>query len=267
MTGLTWLALAGAALLTPAPDARRYRASALREHGRLATVQQEPVIVRPRLGPGLLLLACGVLGAAVVAVAGPVIGAAVLVASGTIARLLTVAWRGRQAARREAELCAALRLLAAELDAGSRPGAAFAAAADACPEHRAEFTASARACAAGRDPPLSAPALRGLAQAWSVAVTTGAPMADVVRRVADDVAARLEQRRGVSAAVAGARSSALLLAGLPVLGLLLGAAMQARPLEVLLRTPAGQLLGLVGVTLDALGVLWTQFLIARSERA
>jgi tight adherence protein B len=109
--------------------------------------------------------------------------------------------------------------------------------------------------------------LRGLAQAWSVAVTTGAPMADVVRRVADDVAARLEQRRGVSAAVAGARSSALLLAGLPVLGLLLGAAMQARPLEVLLQTPAGQLLGLAGVTLDALGVLWTQFLIARAERA
>jgi tight adherence protein B len=135
-----------------------------------------------------------------------------------------------------------------------------------CPDHRAELADWARAWAEGRDPPVAAPALRSLAHAWSVAAATGAPLADVVRRVADDLAARIEQRHGVAAAVAGARSSALLLAGLPALGLLLGAAMQAHPLDVLVRTPAGRLLGLVGVTLDALGVLWTQLLIARSER-
>jgi tight adherence protein B len=267
MTVLSWLALAAAVLLAPLPDVRRQRVRALSERGRLAKVERAPAAVRHRPALGLLLLACGGAAAAVVAVAGPVLGAAVLVASGTVARLLIVAWRGRQAARRESDLLAALRLLAAELDAGSRPGAAFAAAADVCPEHRDELTTSARACAEGRDPPLTAPALQGLARAWAVAMATGAPMADVVRRVADDVAARIEQRRAVNAAVAGARSSALLLAALPVLGLLLGAAMQARPLDVLLRTPAGQLLGLAGVALDALGLLWTQVLVARAERA
>ena len=267
MTALTWLALAAAVLLAPVPDVRRQRVQVLSQGGRLASVEPAPAAPRPTVSVTLVLLVCGVTGTAALVLAGPVLGVAALIAAATAVRLLIVAWRRRQAARRESDLLTALRLLAAELEAGSRPSAAFAAAADVCPEHRAELSASARACAEGRDPPLAAPALRGLSRAWSVAAGTGAPMADVVRRVADDVAARIEQGRAVGAAVAGARSSAVLLAGLPVLGLLLGAAMQARPLDVLLRTPAGQLLALAGVTLDALGVLWTQFLIARSERA
>jgi tight adherence protein B len=48
-----------------------------------------------------------------------------------------------------------------------------------------------------------------------------------------------------------------LLAVLPLLGIGLGAAMGARPLQVLLGTEKGQVAMLVGAGLDALGLLWT----------
>jgi tight adherence protein B len=87
----------------------------------------------------------------------------------------------------------------------------------------------------------------------------------VVGRVADDLAAQVDQRRGAGSALSGARTSAVLLAGLPVLGLLLGAAMQAGPLHVLFGTPSGRLLSLLGVALDSAGLLWTQWLTSRAE--
>jgi tight adherence protein B len=61
----------------------------------------------------------------------------------------------------------------------------------------------------------------------------------------------------VAAQLAGARSTAALLAVLPLLGIGLGAAMGARPLHVLLGTERGQVAMLVGAGLDALGLLWT----------
>src|SRR5262249_61587821 len=110
----------------------------------------------------------------------------------------------------------------------------------------------------GHDPPLREPGLAPLRHAWAVAAASGAPLAEVVGRAADDVVARVDARRAVAAFLAGARSSGAMLAGLPVLGLLLGAAMGGRPGQVLLGSPSGQLLCLTGVVLDSLGVLWTQ---------
>jgi tight adherence protein B len=211
-------------------------------------------------------MGCVAATVAVLGWAGPVLATATGIGAATLARLVLVALRRRTARRREAELTSAVRLIAAELESGSRPSAAFTAAAGASPTWRTEFTAAATACHAGHDPPFEADELRGLGDAWRVADSAGAPLAAVVRRVADDLAGRVEQRQAVAAAVAGARSSAALLAGLPVLGLLLGAAMQAHPLEVLLTTRAGQLVCLCGVAFDAAGVLWTQRLAASAER-
>jgi tight adherence protein B len=47
---------------------------------------------------------------------------------------------------------------------------------------------------------------------------------------------------------------------------LLGAAMQADPLHVLFSSPAGRLLCLLGVALDACGLAWTHRLTARAQR-
>lgn len=117
--------------------------------------------------------------------------------------------------------------------------------------------------ASGADPP----ELVSLAHAWRVADTTGAPLAEVWSRVARDLGDRIEQRRAVAIALAGARSSAGLLAGLPVVGVLLGSAMQAQPLRVLFATATGHAVLLVGVCLESAGLGWTQWLTARAETA
>jgi tight adherence protein B len=263
---LTWLALALVVLLVPMTDPALTRARTLSEHGRLVGPARPPVRYRLPRPEVAAVVGCIAAAVGIAVVAGPVLGAAAAVATLTATRLGLAALRSSRERRVETDLLTALRLIAAELEAGSRPTAALQAASEACPDHREAFVAAAEAVHAGHDPPFAPPALRALSRAWSVATVTGAPLAAVVGRVADDLAARVDQRRAVTAAVAGARSTAGLLAGLPALGLLLGAAMQAHPLDVLLATPAGQLLCLVGVALDATGVLWTMRLTARAER-
>jgi tight adherence protein B len=204
-------------------------------------------------------------------------GSAVGVAAGTVAAVclsgMARAVRRRQAQARDRGLSAALRLLRADLDVGSSGPVALAAAAAVAGPYRPAFEACARAVADGDDVVAAAsgvgggPELVTLAQAWQLAITLGVPIAGVLARVDDDVQARRAQHRAVAAALSGPRSSAALLAGLPVLGVGLGMAMGARPLSVLLETAAGRVLLCAGVLLDAVGVAWTTRLISSAERS
>ena len=94
---------------------------------------------------------------------------------------------------------------------------------------------------------------------------SGAPAAAVLDRVEHDLRAREAQHREIAAQLAGARSTAGLLAVLPVLGIGLGAAMGARPLAILLGEPRGQLALVVGVVLEASGVLWTARIVTAAQ--
>ena len=62
-----------------------------------------------------------------------------------------------------------------------------------------------------------------------------------LERVADDLSATDDQYRAVAVALSGPRSSAVMLAGLPVVGIALGASMGAQPLTFLTARGAGQL--------------------------
>ena len=139
------------------------------------------------------------------------------------------------------------------------PGAALTAAAEVAPRYGSVLHAAARAASAGGDAAdelRGDPDLRAVGLAWSLGQDTGAPLAEVLERVADDLAATDEQRRAVLVALSGPRSSAVLLAGLPVVGIALGASMGARPLAFLTAAGAGRLVCLLGVLLDAAGVMW-----------
>jgi tight adherence protein B len=67
----------------------------------------------------------------------------------------------------------------------------------------------------------------------------------------------------VDAALAGPRATALVLAGLPVLGLLMGQLVGARPWLVLTRAAAGQLLLGLGALLTCAGLIWSARLMAK----
>lgn len=262
---LSWLALAAAVLLVPVPAMATVRARGLatRSHRAGARRGTSWLALTRTLG------ACA--AAVVVAVAltgGVVLGAAAAVLALAGARLVADAVRRRRGQRGQRALLAAVRLLVAEIESGARPEAALEAAAEASTEHSSAFGAAARAAADGAEVSpalLDDPALTSLAHAWQVAASAGVPLADVLSGVAADLAARADQDRAVAVALSAARSTAALLAGLPLLGIGLGAAMGARPLEFLLHSSAGRLVCCAGAVLDALGLLWTQRLARRAE--
>ncbi len=80
----------------------------------------------------------------------------------------------------------------------------------------------------------------------------------MVARIAGVVRADTDERRQVEVALGTSRSTARLLAGLPVLGILLGSGLDAHPLEVLIATPVGAWCLCVGTALAAAGVLWVE---------
>ena len=73
-----------------------------------------------------------------------------------------------------------------------------------------------------------------------------------------DGAREAEQRRQVDVALGTARSTARLLAGLPLLGVALGSGIEAHPLDVLFGSPVGAWCLLLGTALAAAGLLWVE---------
>jgi len=268
------LALAIAVLAWPVQRPYERRLLGLVDAARLAAPPSRPPLRRwRRVIPSRLAIcvAALVLGGLSTPWRGPVVGVAVAVAAAL--GLSGGARATRRAVSRsgDRDLSAALRLLRAELDVGSSGAVALAAAAGVAGTHRRVFEAAAGAVGEGGDVvgAVSAagagPELIVIAQAWHLAATLGLRLAGVLARVDDDVQSRRDQARVVASALAGPRSSGALLAGLPVLGIILGLAMGAQPLHVLLDTGSGRLLLCAGVLLDAVGVLWTARLISSAE--
>ncbi|MFJ4617356.1 type II secretion system F family protein [Streptomyces sp. NPDC088812] len=209
-----------------------------------------------------------------------VLGASVLpvVAGAAGAPLLRRARRAREA-RRDRErrgdaviaLCGAL---AGEVRAGRQPGEALQRAARDSGGLGAAQPAVLAAARFGGDVPGAlavaarqpgADGLLGLAACWRVAVDQGAGLAAGLDRLEGALRAERDQRADLRAQLAGTRSTAVMLAGLPVLGLALGTALGADPLHVLLHTGAGWGCLLVGGVLEAVGMWWAVRIVRGAE--
>lgn len=177
--------------------------------------------------------------------------------------------RGRADRARESEtahLLDALEMVVAELRVGAHPGAA---AETAAAEARGE-AAAAFAVAAGRSrlgghaadglhrpgSPVAAELAR-VASAWRIAEQHGLALAELLTAARGDLRSRQRFRTGTTAALAGARATATVLAALPVLGIGLGHLMGAAPLHVLLGSGAGTVLLPLGAAFVGAGLLWT----------
>jgi tight adherence protein B len=246
------------------PDPAAARRARIAGPGRPRSVWWSP----DRLGP--------VPAAAVAAAAGAAVSTPLVAALGAgCAALAARAWRSRRAATREEArlrgLTAALGALAADLRAGRPLEAAAASAARGTGDDElgrdllgaVRTTSSSSAARAGPE----ADALQRLAAAVRLSARTGASLADVVSAVEDDLRARQGHRLELHSAVAAPRASALLLAGLPVLGLAMGSGVGADPWHVLTLTGTGQVLLVAGVALEVAGVGWSNRLVARVTRS
>lgn len=176
----------------------------------------------------------------------------------------------RQAVAADARLIRvadALGVLAAELRTGRPPADAAASAAAACPdpELAGELARAFRGPAAARTAATRAgPELIGMAAALELSVRTGCSLAAVATALEDDLRTRHRHRLELRTATAGPRASAALLAGLPALGLAMGAGIGADPWTVLTTTGVGQVLLVAGVLLEVAGVVWAGRLTRRA---
>ncbi|NAZ78385.1 pilus assembly protein TadB, partial [Kineococcus sp. T13] len=114
-------------------------------------------------------------------------------------------------------------------------------------------------------PPATAPL--GVRAVWELVERTGAPAAQALEASAAGLRADASARAAVRTALAGASVSARTVSLLPLLGLVLGAALGAPPWEALLGSAPGRLSALLGTGLLVLGRVWSARLVRGAERA
>jgi tight adherence protein B len=163
--------------------------------------------------------------------------------------------------------------LAAETRAGRDPLSAVVAAAAQLDRAPDPVVAAAAAAAAGGDvaAALRAPGagdlLLAAAACWEVASGSGAGLAASLTALADAAREDERVRRELRTGLAEPRATALVLAALPAVGLLLGAALGADPLAWLLGSPPGAVVLASGIVLEALGALWSWRIVRSLEAA
>lgn len=182
----------------------------------------------------------------------------------------------RERERRGDAVIALCGALAGEVRAGRQPGEALLNAAHDSGGLGGARPAVLAAARFGGDVPDAltdaarqpgAEGLVGLAACWRVAVDRGAGLAAGLDRLEGALRAERDQRADLRAQLAGSRSTAVMLAGLPVLGLLLGTALGADPLRVLLHSGPGLGCLLVGGVLEGVGLWWALRIVKGAETA
>jgi tight adherence protein B len=176
--------------------------------------------------------------------------------------------RGDRGSAESHELETAIDVLVGELRAGAHPAVAFAVAAQ---ETAGPVAGACRAVAArarlGAD---VAAGLRGvgetsvlqahwerLAVCWQLAADHGLAMSALMQAAQRDIAERQRFSGQVRSAMAGARATAAILASLPLLSVVMGELIGARPMAFLLGGRLGGCLLVVGLTLVCGGLLWS----------
>jgi len=179
-------------------------------------------------------------------------------------------FRGRAADQHRIALIELADALTAELRAGAAPRDALWRAARDEPRF-ATVAAAARSPAGDVVSALhglailpGGPAAADLATAWAVCEATGGRLAPPVARLAIGWRDEEQVRREVSAQLAGPRATAVLLAGLPPVGLAMGAALGADPIALMRQPSMVLVVAVPGLLLEVAGLLWTARITRRA---
>jgi tight adherence protein B len=221
--------------------------------------------------------ACAVAATTILVLAPVAASAAAAIVTALIALRRKASRKRTRRAEEAASLQAALGILVGELRVGAHPVVAFERAAaevdGAVAESLLAVAARAR-LGADVSAGLHSAAMQStvpqywerLSATWLLAQTRGLAIVALIRAAEQDVVERERFAAGVTAGMAGARATAAILAGLPVLGVGLGHLIGAQPLRFLLSGGVGGWCLVIGVTLACTGLWWSDRITDRVLR-
>lgn len=160
--------------------------------------------------------------------------------------------------------------LAEALGAGAPPAEAARRAAQAVPEDapealRRDIIQFCGAAHRGANPPeLDNPELNRVSSLWEISARRGVPIAGLLDLAREEIDHTLRHKAATNAALAGPRTTAAVLAALPLAGVAMGAAMGAHPVRLLLSPGLGAVLLCTGTALACGGVLVAGAIIRRA---
>ncbi len=260
MIAVVLFALSATLALGPPPGKQ------LRRLGPVPITHSHPGWFPPAVvGGATLVLVWAALGPQVL---GWVVTAGVLL--GTAAWLVHRTRVDRRRARVRADTARATKTLALLLQSGQIPTSALEDAASDC----SALAPVARTGRLGGDVALAfkelgaQPGAAGYARvsaAWHVSERTGAPIAIVLGRVAENLRRERHLAAVVATELAAARASGRIMALLPFVAIALGSMVGAKPLDFLFGSWLGQVAFMTGTVLVASGVVWTERIARTGE--
>lgn len=108
-------------------------------------------------------------------------------------------------------------------------------------------------------------ALTDVALIYRICARTGAPVTDSLMRIINSVRDQQRRQRTLVQETASTKATVVVLAALPLLGVLMGLGLGLNPLTWFLHSALGALCLASGVGLEVLGWLWVRLLIRRAS--
>lgn len=164
------------------------------------------------------------------------------------------------------DMSQALGITIGELQAGAQVGQALRTASEQITEPQLKQAITMQAL---NHPPYAEeniPALQLLAAGLRIADDTGMSLLGVLRHIRDRLDSEQRHQARTTAALGGAKITAIILAILPIFGMLMGVALGINTLAILFGTGLGNLLLIAGIGAECMGLIWSNHIIEKAAQ-
>ena len=107
---------------------------------------------------------------------------------------------------------------------------------------------------------------KSFAQIWQTCETNGASLSPVLTKFNEQLQVEKELRQELESSLSGAKLSAIVLAFLPIIGVLLANFLGANSFNWILNSSVGKICLILGIFLEILGIFWVKKIINNIEK-
>lgn len=191
---------------------------------------------------------------------------AVALVGGTIGYLVRRQRIRRRYAWQRADMSSALGIAIGELQAGAQLQQALRTASTQVTEPRLRHALTAVALQQIPSDSTDVPAIELLESGRQISETTGMSLVGILRHIRDRLDQEQRHQARTAAALGGAKTTAIILAVLPVCGVFMGFALGVNNIAILLNTGVGNLLLVAGLCAECAGLVWNNRIIERAAQ-